>query len=421
MQTEKLYYSIPLIGSLKAEIMEIIPYGEGSSFGACAAVVLDRTIFYPEGGGQNADRGTINGIALLDVQEKDGRILHILSSDKGLVPGPAELVLDTRRRRDLTVQHTAQHLLSGTILRLSGKPTLSMHLGDEACTIDVGSLDVPETLLLEAEDAAARIIEEDHPVIIHFCPPEDIGSFPLRKVPPQGEEIIRVVEIEGNDFSPCCGTHCASTGRILMLRILSAEKHRGMTRISFIAGLRCLYDSRMLRKNVEVISRALKTPAPETGSAVLALLEKTAGLERQIKTCEEENAVFKAKAMLHRAGIVPDAVSAAAGTPAEPEGAPVEGSALRLLVERIPAGIDEALLIGRAAQKLSGAAFVLISERDLKFAAFCSAKDADLRALLKAPMEAQGGRGGGSSSFFQGLFPNAGALSAFTNSIKRNG
>ncbi|MDR2095974.1 MAG: alanyl-tRNA editing protein, partial [Treponema sp.] len=246
------------------------------------------------------------------------------------------------------------------------------------------------------------------------CPPEDIASFPLRKVPPQGEEIIRVVEIEGNDFSPCCGTHCASTGQIGMLRILGAEKHRGMTRISFIAGLRCLYDSRMLRKNAEIVSRALKTPVPETGSAVLALLEKTAGLERQIKLCREENAAFKAVALLHHAGIATD--TPAIGNPATPDsaaGSPVP----RLLVESIPAGIDEALLIGRAAQKLSDAAFVLVSEPDLKFAAFCSAKDADLRTLLKEPMEAQGGRGGGSSSFFQGLFPNTEALAAFTEAL----
>jgi alanyl-tRNA synthetase len=288
-----------------------------------------------------------------------------------------------------------------------------MHLGDEACTIDVDSLDIPETLLLEAEDAAALVIEEDHPLIIHFCPPEDIASFPLRKVPPRGEEIIRVVEIEGNDFSPCCGTHCASTGQIHMLRILGAEKRRGMTRISFIAGLRCLYDSRMLRKNAEIISRALKTPVPETGRAVLALLEKTAALERQLKLYGEENAVFKAQALLHRAGIA----AATAGNPAAPDTAAADSRTPRLVVESIPAGIDEALLIGRAAQKLSDAAFVLISKSDLKFAAFCSAKDADLRAMLKAPMEARGGRGGGSSSFFQGLFPNAGALTAFAETL----
>jgi alanyl-tRNA synthetase len=415
MQTEKLYYNTPVISNLKSEITEIIPYREGPSpkaGGAACAVVLERTIFYPEGGGQNADRGTVNGIALLDVQEKDGRILHILPADSGLALGSAELVLDTRSRRDLTVQHTAQHLLSGAILRLSGSPTLSMHLGDDACTIDVDSLDMPEALLLEAEDAAALAIEEDRPVLIHFCPPEDIASFPLRKAPPRGEEIIRVVEIEGNDFSPCCGTHCASTGQIRMLRILGAEKHRGMTRISFIAGLRCLYDSRMLRKNAEIISHALKTPVPETGPAVLALLEKTAGLERQVKAYGEENAVFKAKTLLRCAGL-----TAAAGAPLGPDASATP--APYLLVECIDAGIDEALLIGRAAQKLSDAAFVLVSKPDLKFAAFCSAKGTDLRALLKAPMEAQGGRGGGSSSFFQGLFPNAQALSAFTQALAK--
>ena len=117
-----------------------------------------------------------------------------------------------------------------------------------------------EETLLAAEDAVMDAIEENHSVIIHLCPPEDISRFPLRKAPPKGEDAIRVVEIEGNDFSPCCGTHCASTGQIGMLRILGAEKYKGLTRVGFIAGRRCLEDSRLLRKNALTVSRAFRTP-----------------------------------------------------------------------------------------------------------------------------------------------------------------
>jgi alanyl-tRNA synthetase len=419
MQTEKLYYNTPLIGSLKVEITEIIPYGESppakAGGGACA-VVLDRTIFYPEGGGQNADRGTINGIALLDVQEKGGRILHILPADGGLVPGPAELVLDTRRRRDLTVQHTAQHLLSGTLLRLSGNPTLSMHLGDETCTIDIDSLDIPETLLLEAEDAAALVIEEDHPVIIHLCPPEDIASFPLRKVPPQGEEIIRVVEIEGNDFSPCCGTHLKSAGRIGILRVLGAEKYKGMTRVSFIAGRRVFEDSRALRQNAGIISRALKVPVGETGKAALALIDRLAEAEKQIKKLEESAARSTAKNLLYRARLLN--IEDKDGEEMEQTGTAPEKLKI-VSINYSDAEMEDMLRTGRAAQRLTPAVLVFFSSFLLKFAAFCSAKDADIRPLFKDKMEAYGGRGGGSASFFQGLFSSAEELDAFLASLPK--
>ncbi|MDR3173277.1 MAG: alanyl-tRNA editing protein, partial [Treponema sp.] len=208
MHTERLYYDYAAPEPFSAEIREIRPLGDQ------AALLLNKTIFYPEGGGQEADRGSVNGVPLLDVKEAPlaggmgEEILHIVSAvDAGVLkPGPASLVLDSRRRRDFTVQHSAQHLLSGTILRLTGKYTVSMRLGQEFNTIDVDAPELSAGMLTQAEDAAADAIEADAPVVIHFCPPEDITKFPLRKVPPQGEDVIRVVEIAGHDFSPCCGT-----------------------------------------------------------------------------------------------------------------------------------------------------------------------------------------------------------------------
>lgn len=400
MRTERAYYEYAGAEPAAARILEVRPCGNDR-----AAVILDRTIFYPEGGGQSADRGTLDGRALLDVREEGEEILHILAALDGaaLSPGPVSLVLDAPRRRDFTVSHTAQHLLSGTILRICGKPTVSMRLGEETCTIDVDSPEFSGETLLAAEDAAAAAIEEDHPVIIHLCPPEDLKSFPLRKVPPSGEEVIRVVEIRGNDFSPCCGTHLKSTGQIGMLRIIGAEKYKGMTRITFIAGRRVLRDSRLLRQNGETVSRALKVPVPETGAAVLALLEKTARLERRLKALEEEAALGRARELLREAGL------------ADGDG---EGEAGRVLVRSFPdTEMDELLRVGRAAQGLTVAVIVLASEREKKFAAFCSRRGADIRALLKGPLEARGGRGGGSASFFQGLFPDAGSLAEFMSAL----
>ena len=125
-RTERLYYDYVSSSPFKAEILELKPAG-----GDEVQVLLDKTIFYPEVGGQPGDRGSINGISLLDVREKDGEILHLVSAAVQLKPGPAELLLDHRRRRDHTVLHTGQHLLSGIILRMTGAPTVSMHLGEE--------------------------------------------------------------------------------------------------------------------------------------------------------------------------------------------------------------------------------------------------------------------------------------------------
>jgi alanyl-tRNA synthetase len=394
METVRAYYEHTGAHPVGARILEIRPLGD------TVGVILDRTIFYPEGGGQSADRGTINGVPLADVREQDGEILHILGPQGGrLSPGPVELRLDHIRRRDFTVHHTAQHLLSGTILRLTGAPTVSMHLGDEVCTIDVDAPVLSPETLVTVEETVQDAVEEDAPVCIHLCPPENIGDFPLRKVPPRGEAVIRVVEIRGHDFSPCCGTHLGSTGGIGLLRLLGAEKYKGMTRLSFIAGRRALRDSRMLRANGETISRALKVPVADTGQGVLALLDRMNQLERDLKAREEENAEYRAARLLREGGYLE------------------KGQAGELIKFVFPdLGMEEVLRIARAAQRLSGAVVAAASVRDAKFAALASPGAGDLRVLGKA-LAVHGGRGGGSPGFFQGAFPSGEALTAFLDAL----
>ena len=373
------------------------------------ALLLDKTIFYPEGGGQEGDRGTINGVPLVDVKESaDAEILHLVADAGSLRPGPATLLLDSRRRRDFTVQHSAQHLLSGTILRLTGNHTVSMRLGLESSTIDVDVPELPANVLTMVEDAGADAVESDVPLVIHMCPPEDIVKFPLRKVPPRGETVIRVVEIAGNDFSPCCGTHCASTGQIGMLRILGAERYKGMTRVSFIAGRRVLTEDRALRRNAETVSRALKVPVAETGAGVLALLERSAALERELKALREALAETKAEALLAKVP-VPLKTAPRAGTAA--------GEGPRLIAEIYDGAFDDVLRTGRAAQKKTTAILLLASGAENKFAAFCSAGGVDLRSLLAAAMERRGGKGGGGAGFFQGVFESPDALENFLGDV----
>jgi alanyl-tRNA synthetase len=412
MKTVAAYYDYAAAEPYSADILELRHEGDKT------ALVLDKTIFYPEGGGQPADRGSVNGIPLLDVLEKNGEILHMIRAEDAvhLVPGPTELVLDVKRRQDFTVQHTAQHLLSGTILRLTGKHTVSMRLGEEVNTIDVDTPQLDSESLAGVEDAVMDAIEADVPVIIHFCPPENIADFPLRKVPPQSEEVIRVVEIQGNDFSPCCGTHLKSTGRIGMIRVLEAEKYKGMTRISFIAGRRVFQDSRVLRRNGEIISRALKVPIAETGKATLALIDRFGQLEKYVQELEEAAAQGKAKNLLHKARVLS---SRDRDNKKNEQDGTISGKLRVFTINYSDSEMEGLLRIGRAAQKLTPAVLVFFSTFLLKFVAFCSTEGVDIRPVLKDRMEAQGGRGGGSATFFQGLFSSAEKLDAFLISLPR--
>jgi alanyl-tRNA synthetase len=398
-KTEKLCYDYASAEPFKAEIIELCQY-DGKT-----AIILDKTIFYPDGGGQPADRGTINGVPVLDVREEDAQIFHMVSGEDAgrLEPGKAELILDVRRRRDHTQLHTGQHLLSGTLLRMTGAPTVSMHMGEEFCTIDVNVPAIKDEILVAVEDAVSDAIEENRPVKVHLCPPEDLSSFKLRKVPPIGEEVIRVVEIEGHDIIACCGTHLKSTAEIGLLRILGTEKYKGMTRITFLAGRRLLLNSRLLWHNVVIASRALSVPVGEIGNGVLNFAEKLAEIEMRLKVFTEAATREKAEALVQKA-----------------TGAAAYSKLPSIIIESYAdEGINEVLNIGKIAHKKIQAVFVLASGQDNKFAAFSSVEGFDLRSFLKSAFEAQSGKGGGSNTFFQGSFANNQAMESFLKDMKQ--
>jgi alanyl-tRNA synthetase len=403
-KTERLYYNYTSAKPYNADIVKLCPVLNGET-----QVVLDKTIFYPDGGGQPADCGTINGVPILDVREKDGEIFHMVSAkDAGkLEVGKVELILDSRRRRDHTQLHTGQHLFSGILFLMTGAMTVSMHMGEETCTIDVDVPEIKDETLVAVEDAVADAIEENIPVNVHLCPPEDISSFrpKLRKPPPEGEEVIRVVEIGEYDIIACCGTHLKSTAEIGLLRIFGAEKHKGMTRITFLAGRRLLLDSRALRNNAVIASRALSVPVNGIGNGVLDLAKKLAEIERRLKAFAETAVKEKAEALVQKA------VSASTYSKLPP-----------IIVESYAdEDINEVLNIGKIAYKKIQAVFVLASRQDNKFAAYSSVEGFDLRSFLKGAFEAQGGKGGGSNTFFQGSFGTSKATEDFLDGITKGG
>lgn len=392
MKTKTLYYEQSDLNELDVSIVSIETH-EGRP-----ALVLDKTILYPEGGGQSADRGWINGVPILDVQftegeandSEGGEIYHIVSDAASLAPGPARLRLDRERRQDLSTQHTAQHLLSATILRLTGAPTVSMHLGERFNTIDLDTASLKPEELVFIEDSVQDLVREDYRIITHLCPPEDVNSFPLRKRPPEGESILRIVEIDGYDYSPCAGIHLSSTGPIGILAILGADKYKGMTRLSFIAGQRVLREYRSLRETAGQASRNLKVPQDELAGGGSALVEKLALQEKQLLILKEKLAALEASQILREASL--------------------DSLISRTFSDRT---MDEALRVGRALQKLSDRFILVASIPDLKVALLSGRTDVDLRPVCKALLEASGGTGGGGSTYYQGSFTSREGMNKF--------
>jgi alanyl-tRNA synthetase len=391
MKTQILYYDQSHLNELDVSILAKTQY-EGRP-----ALVLDKTILYPEGGGQGADHGWINGVPVLDVQFVHDEILHFVSDASALEPGPARLALDRDRRRDLSTQHTAQHLLSATILRLTGAPTVSMHLGDRFNTIDVDTPSLAPEELAVIEDSVQEIIREDYRIITHLCPPEDVNSFPLRKKPPEGESQLRIVEIDGYDYSPCAGIHLPSTGPIGALAVIGAEKYKGMMRVSFIAGQRVIREYRALRESAGQASRTLKVPQDELAGAVAALTEKLGLQEKQFIILKERLAQFEAAQILQE-----------------------QGHSSLLSKTFSDKSMDDVLRVGRALQKETSQFILVASIPDLKVALLSSRTDVDLRPVCKALLEAHGGSGGGGPTYYQGAFTSRDAMNKFIQGAERH-
>ncbi len=206
------------------------------------AVELESTYFYPESGGQEADRGTLAGQPVVDVQsDDDGRVWHVLAP---AVPPPAGEVaaeIDWARRFDHMQQHTGQHILSAALERVLEAPTLSSHLGEERSTIEVPMADATWRDVERVEEAANRVVWEDREILRHWADDQSVRRFALRK-PPAVTGRIRVVEIPDWDVSACGGTHTRRTGEVGVIKVVRWEKVRGNVRFEFLCGARALHD-----------------------------------------------------------------------------------------------------------------------------------------------------------------------------------
>ncbi|HEX7835945.1 MAG TPA: alanyl-tRNA editing protein [Kofleriaceae bacterium] len=232
--TRRLYHDDAYLRRFDAEVVAITAYK------ARPAVVLDRTAFYPEAGGQLGDRGRLGDLAVVDTQETDdGTIVHLVdpAAEPPAVGSRVTGELDWLRRRQHMAQHTAQHLLSGALLDRAQAPTASARLGESALTIDVARDRIPEAEIAAAEDLANDLVDDDLPIRAWFPSAEELAGLKLRRDPKVTAD-IRVVAIGEFDLSPCGGTHCARTSQLAAVRITGAERYKGMTRVTFTTARR---------------------------------------------------------------------------------------------------------------------------------------------------------------------------------------
>lgn len=281
MATEKLYYSDPYLKEFSAHVIKITELEDGR-----IGVILDRTAFYPEGGGQPCDTGWLNDIPVIDVRSKDGDIVHVVSE----APSTEEVTgrLDWARRFDHMQQHSGEHVLSGSFLELFGAENVGFHLGPDAVYIDVTMESLTAEQAAAAEARANAAIYSTLTVSTHHVTDADLSKFPLRKMPTKDFGSLRLVEMPGIDCCPCGGTHVANTGQIGSIKIRGWERKSGVTRVDFVCGGRALADHGLNLSVVRQLSTRLSVPPVEVPSAVEKQLAKLEGLHKELQAAKQD-------------------------------------------------------------------------------------------------------------------------------------
>jgi alanyl-tRNA synthetase len=250
--TDRLYYTDSFLNEFDARVVTVTADAAGRTL-----VMLDRSAFYPTSGGQNFDTGWLTITDRTDAEvrlrvhdvideERTGEVLHIVDGvATNLRPGTVVRgAIDADRRRDHMQQHSGQHVLSAAFERQYNFATVSFHMGDEICTIDLATDSVSPKQLQSSERLANEIIAEDRPVEIQFARPEEARSMGVRKIPPTERAKLRLIDIRDFDLNACGGTHVRATGQIGGIVLRKTEKVRQGVRIEFVCGLRAVNTAR---------------------------------------------------------------------------------------------------------------------------------------------------------------------------------
>ena len=367
METEKLYYADAFLKEFTATVLTCEPGKTGY------LVTLDRTAFYPEGGGQPADHGTLNGAAVTDVHETDGVIVHTV--EKAVEIGENVTgVIDWARRFDHMQQHSGEHILSGILCHDYHCDNVGFHLGADTVTIDYNT-DISWEQALDAERKANEIIWADVPAEITYPSPAELEALDYRSkkaLPGQ----VRIVTFPQADCCACCGTHVLRSGQVGLVKVLSCQKFREGVRMEILSGARALAYLGHVYDQARSVGQQLSVKPGDILPAVVRLEEEQTALKGREAAMEDQ--LFQRIAAEH----------------AGAENVVVFQPPLR------PDGVRR--LADALAHQCTGLAAVFAGEDGRFNYALLRADGADINSQVKAMNSALQGRGGGRNGFAQG-------------------
>lgn len=394
--TERLYYTDSHLTAFEARVTSV------TTEDGRAAVTLDRTAFYPTGGGQPHDTGTLGEARVVDcINQEDDEVFHIID---GPVPQKDQTVMcqvDWTRRLDHIQQHTGQHILSRAFIELFAAETRGFRLLEHYSEIDVLLDDPSDERIERAVGEANRIIRQNRLVRVHHnVTAEEAARLPLLRQRFTREGSLRIIEIEGFDMNPCGGTHAQQTGEVGIILVRSWERAKGMTRLEFVAGERAHADYKVVNQTARSIAGVFSVGRDDAAASVLRLVEENRSLLRRVRLLEEVGGRAEADALL--AGAAPDAsglrIIARAFTDRDAD-------ALKFLANHIAAHPRSIALLGTTV----GAGNEVMARL-----VFARAVDAlgDMNLLMREACLKVEGRGGGRPDLAQGGGPRVEQLQA---------
>jgi alanyl-tRNA synthetase len=393
--TERLYYDDSFLYHFDAEVRSIVESPR-------PAIILDRTAFYPTSGGQIHDTGWIvpdEPGARFRVSEvadaEDGQVIHYLEAPiKEVQPGTrVHGEIDPARRRDHMQQHSAQHVLSAAFVRLFNMPTVSFHMADDYCSIDLDTPSLSKDQIESAEGLANEIVLENRCVDMRFVTRDEAAKLGLRKLPPAERDQLRLIDIRDFDLTACGGTHVNRTGQIGGIFLRKAEKVRQGYRVEFVAGQRAVATARRDFNTLTETAALFSAQIYDVPQQARKSLDEIRSLRKQRESSREEQAAAQAATLL-------------AETP--------ESHGPKLVVRTFSGrDLDFLKLLAQKLTRLSPAVTALLAT-DSPQPALVFAQSAgqphDMGALLKETVVKLGGRGGGTKDLAQGGVPQSAGL-----------
>lgn len=382
--TEKLYYQNGHLARFTARVLSCARDEKGW------AVKLDRTAFFPGGGGQEADEGELSGLSLLGLREEGEDIVHLVPEP--LEPGAlVEGKLNWPLRFARMQGHSGEHILSGTVHRLFGCDNVGFHMGAEDITIDFNA-ELSREDLARAELETNRAVWRNVPVRTLLPSPGELADMEYRSKKELSGE-VRIVEIEGVDRCACCAPHVGNTGEVGVVKIIDSMRHRGGTRLSILCGEAALADYEALHRNNAAVSAALSAKRLETGAAIARIMSEQEERKAELTRLKREILQLKSAALR-----------------------PADGS-ICIFEEDIDMVTLRELV--NAGSELAGVLCAGFAGRDGDYKYIIGSRTRQLRALAKEINAAISGRGGGSDAMLQGSCKAARAeIEAYFSALK---